>query len=147
MLVSRTENLLRRMNWKVLAFDGKLGQTHKETYVPLYIHTQSNHPPSVLKQVPKSIAQRLSDISSSEDIFKQAAPEYQNALQCNGFTDKLLYEPSSREERQTVNADKKRRKRKVIFYNPPYSVDVQTNIGKTFLRLVQKHFNQSIKVF
>ena len=32
MLVSRTESLLRRMNWKVLAFDGKLGQTHKETY-------------------------------------------------------------------------------------------------------------------
>ena len=119
----------------------------KPNSAPLYIHTQSNHPPSVLKQVPKSIAQRLSDISSSEDIFKQAAPEYQNALQCNGFTDKLLYEPSSREERQTVNADKKRRKRKVIFYNPPYSVDVQTNIGKTFIRLVRKHFKPTHRLY
>ena len=91
----------------------------------------------MLKQVPKSIVQRLSDISSSEDIFKQAAPEYQ----CNGFTDKLLYEPRSREERQTENAEKKRRKRKVILYNPPYSVDAQTNIGKSFLRLLRKHFN------
>ena len=39
---------------------------------PLYINTQSNHPPSVLKQIPKSIQRRLSDISSNADVFNQA---------------------------------------------------------------------------
>ena len=30
---------------------------------PLYVHKNSNHPPKVLKQIPKSIARRLSEIS------------------------------------------------------------------------------------
>ena len=29
---------------------------------PVYIHKQSNHPPSILKELPKSINKRMSDI-------------------------------------------------------------------------------------
>ena len=36
---------------------------------PIYIIKQSNHPPNVLKQLPKSIAKRISDTSSSKDTF------------------------------------------------------------------------------
>ena len=32
------------------------------------------------------------------------------------------------------------RQRNIIWYNPPFSNNLQTNIGKTFLRLVLKHF-------
>ena len=34
----------------------------------------------------------------------------------------------------------RKRKRTIIWYNPPYSMNVKTNIGKTFLKLLQKHF-------
>ena len=46
---------------------------------PLYVNKKSNHPPSVLKQIPKGIGKRLSELSSSEEIFKAAAPQYEEA--------------------------------------------------------------------
>ena len=45
---------------------------------------------------------------------------------------------------------KNTRKRKVIWFNPRYSMNVETNIGKTFLKLVKKHFprnNSFHKIF
>ena len=36
---------------------------------PLHAHTESNHPPTVIKQLPISIKKRLSEISSTEDDF------------------------------------------------------------------------------
>ena len=36
---------------------------------PVYINKKFNHPPAVLKQLPKSISKRISDISSDENIF------------------------------------------------------------------------------
>ena len=35
------------------------------------------------------------------------------------------------------------RNRKVIWLNPPYSLNVQTNIGKVFLKLVRTNFSRS----
>ena len=37
---------------------------------PVYINTQSNHPPTVLKQIPKGINRRISDLSSSKEIYE-----------------------------------------------------------------------------
>ena len=39
-----------------------------------YIHVNSDHPPSILKQLPVSIEKRLSPLSSSKEIFEEAAP-------------------------------------------------------------------------
>ena len=38
---------------------------------------------------------------------------------------------------------KHKRHRNVIWFNPPYSKNVKTNIGRTFLQLVDKHFPKS----
>ena len=35
---------------------------------------------------------------------------------------------------------KKNRKRKVIWFNPPFSKNLKTNIGKEFLKLIDKNF-------
>ena len=44
-----------------------------------YIHVDSDHPPSIIKQIPKSIA----TISSSKEIFLEAAQSYeQNLASC-----------------------------------------------------------------
>ena len=37
-------------------------------------------------------------------------------------------------------AEKKKRRRKIIYFKPPFSLDVKTPIGRLFLKLVKKHF-------
>ena len=46
--------------------------------------------------------------------------------------------------------EKKKRKHNIIWYNPPYSANVKTNIGKIFCKLLNKHFprgHQFYKIF
>ena len=45
-----------------------------------YIHVNSDHPPSILKQLPVSIEKRLSSLSSSKEIFEETAPYYEQYL-------------------------------------------------------------------
>ena len=47
----------------------------------LYIHTESNHPPNIIKHIPASIETRLSNLSSTETIFKESTTHYKNNLQ------------------------------------------------------------------
>ena len=42
--------------------------------------------------------------------------------------------------------DKKQWTLKIICYNPPYSANIKTNIGKTFLNLIKKHFLKTNKL-
>ena len=110
----------------------------KPNDTPLYIDTGSNHPPSVLKQVPKSIEKRLNNISSNERDFYEAIPPYQKALDDSGHKYKLKYTNPPTEPTRTNNKDKK--KRDIVWFNPPYNASVKTNIGKQFLQLIDKHF-------
>ena len=40
---------------------------------PLYVNSNSNHPPSVVKNIPAGINRRLSTISSNKQFFDKAA--------------------------------------------------------------------------
>ena len=106
----------------------------KPNHTPTYVHRESNHPKSILQNIPLSINKRLSLISSNEEVFKSAIPPYQEALEKSGYDFKLKYEPTH------VNGKRKNRPRKIIWFNPPYSGNVQTNIGAKFLSLIDKHF-------
>ena len=53
----------------------------KPNTTPLYIHSQSNHPPTVIKNLHAGINKRLSSISCNKDVFDRAAPLYQEALE------------------------------------------------------------------
>ena len=46
-----------------------------------YVHKNSNHPPSVIRQIPLSIESRLSILSFNVKIFQESIPPYQKALQ------------------------------------------------------------------
>ena len=52
---------------------------------PIYIDNNSNHPPNILKQLPKSIVKRISDTSSNEEIFNRSINVYKEALNESGF--------------------------------------------------------------
>ena len=103
---------------------------------PLYVSAWSNHPPSVLDNIPRGVNRRLCEISSNEEVFSEAIPPYQTELDKCGYTHKLAWMDLE------VLQPKKRRNRskRVIWLNPPYSVNVQTNVGKEFLLLLDKHF-------
>lgn len=117
---------------------GQFRPYRKPNSDPLYINRNSNHPPSVLKQVPASINRRLSDISSSAEVFDQAAPAYEAALRNSGFDTKLAFEVCDRSQQKS----KRKRRRKTIWYNPPYSSNVKTNVARKFLSLLCQHFHK-----
>ena len=39
------------------------------------------------------------------------------------------------------------RKRKIIWFNPPYSINVSTNIGKSFLTILDRYFPKSHELY
>ena len=106
----------------------------KENNKPVYINTHSNHPPSILKQLSKSIEKRISETSSNKDIFDESIKPYKDALKESDFSEALNYIA------QTTNKKQKNRKRKIIWFNPPFSRYVKSNTGRIFLHLLSKHF-------
>ena len=56
-----------------------------------YIHSLSNHPPKVVKQIPNSIQEKLSKNSSNEEIFSTAKCEDEDAPKKIGFKADFRY--------------------------------------------------------
>ena len=50
--------------------DGTYKPFNKPNNSPTYLHVESNHPPSVIKQIPLSISKRISNNSSSKQILR-----------------------------------------------------------------------------
>lgn len=105
---------------------------------PQYISTKSNHAPNIFKQLPASINRRISDNSCNERVFNKAKPIYDTALKTSGYTETLTYDKQPTTRRRN-------RQRNIIWYNPPYSKNVKTNIGRSFLKLISKHFPKQHK--
>ena len=118
----------------------------KPNSVPVYINKNSNHPLQVLKELPKTIEKRISTISSSKEIFDNSKIIYEDTLKKSGFQNKLTYQQNI-VQNTDEHQEKKKRKRNVIWYNPPYSVNVKTNIGKVFFKLLHKHFLKTHKFY
>ena len=120
----------------------------KPDNLPVYIHKHSNHPPTILSELPKTIAERISDLSSSENTFHDDIPVYEEALRRSGFTSDLVY--TAKRIGYYNNEENKKRRRKIIWFNSPFSKSVKSNIGKTFLNLIKRHFpktNNLHKIF
>jgi hypothetical protein len=107
---------------------------------PLYVHSESNHPPSIIRNIPISINKRLSNISSNEELFNDAKPPYQEALKQSGYDYQLTYNPLTQSNNQANQGRKRSRQRNITWFNPPYSESVATNVGRVFLNLLDKCF-------
>ena len=77
------------------------------------------------------INKRLCEISCNEEEFNKIKNTYEEALDKSGFKNKLTF--------QTTKPKKKIRKRKIIYFNPPYNENVNFNLGKQFISLIDKH--------
>ena len=118
---------------------GKFCPYRKPDNYPLYINAKSNHPPSIIKHLPATISTRISSLSCDPHEFNKASQVYNDALKTSGYRESLQY------VRNDNRADHRRRNRhrNIIWFNPPYSENVQTNIARSFLHLVDKHFPRS----
>ena len=142
-------NLDKKCNLKIvdyldISFDWNTGiykPFNKPNKKPLYINASSNHPPSVLKQIPKSVSTRITANSCNEDIFRKSAPFYDAILQGCGFNENIKYCP----EESVSSRRRKNRSRNIIWYNPPFSKNVKTNVRKHFFKLLKKHFGKNHK--
>ena len=101
-----------------------------------HVHQQSNHPPALLKNIPLNINKRLTNISSSKEVFDESIAPYQQALKESGYDHKLTYNP------EPTPRTKRKRKRDITWYNPPFDSNVKSNLGRKFLRIVDKCFQK-----
>ena len=106
-----------------------------------YKHVNSDYLPFILKQLPVSIEKRLSSLSSSKEIFEEAAPYYEQCLSNCRYKQKLNY----RDPTSPNIITKRKRQRNILWFNSPYSKTVKTKIGKFFLQLIKEHFPKEHK--
>ena len=80
----------------------------------------------------------VSSVSSNQNIFEDATNVYPEAPDKSGYGYKLKFNP--RKSNNNQGANKRKRTRNVTWFNPPFSDNVATNIGKKFFRLLDKCF-------
>ena len=114
--------------------DGTYRPYRKPNNPPVYINAASNHPPSILKHVPKMVEKRVQSISSDEAVFNNAKTLYEEVLKRSGFDTALCYSNNQNTKRS------RSRRRKIIRFNPHNCQSIETNVAKKFLLLVDKHF-------
>ena len=107
----------------------------KPNNTPVYINRKSNHPPSIIKNIPAAVNRRLNSISADDGVFKEAIQPYQDALDKSGYEHQLKYDPPS-----NANTRKRNRSRKITWFNPPFSQNVSSNVGAKFLQLIDTCF-------
>ena len=81
------------------------------------------------------ISKRISKRSINEEEFNKVSKDYNTALKRSGYNEKIQYEE---EEKTSKNRN---RKRKTIWYNPPFCKTVKTNVARKFIDLIKNHFN------
>ena len=136
----KIETNLKIVNFLDMTFNlinGSYNPYKKPKDTLLYINKNSNHPPQIIKKLPKTINDRLCRNSSNAEIFHASKIEYETALRNSGYGNldfkyNLVHKNNSKQSRQ----------RNIIWFNPPFSQAVSTNITKRFLDLLDKRFSQ-----
>ena len=99
----------------------------------LYVKSTSNHPKTIKDNIPSMIYNRISSLSQDEKTFNNAIRSYKEALKNSVYNEEFLYNSHT-------NKSRKSRKRKVSWFNPPFSNSVKTKIGKEFFKIEDNNF-------
>ena len=88
------------------------------------MYTFKIQPPTINHQAIASMTNKhISSLSWDETEFNKAKITYERALKNSGYQATLKFEKPSQNTRRNGN-------RKVIWFNPPFSLNVKTNIGE-----------------
>ena len=85
------------------------------------------------------ISNRIFENSCDKNNFDKAALDCNIPLKNSGFHNNIIYIPSQ-SKRQT-------QKRQAIWFSAPYIANVNTNVGKIFMRLVGQRFPRHQKYY
>ncbi len=139
------ETNLKRVNFLDVTLDlnnGLFYPYRKPNEITNYININSNHPSNIKNHIVRNVSLRLSKISATKQIFTDNSTHYNEALKRSGFREKLEYiEP------QLQRTHRRRRTRRVTWYNPPYNMEVSTPIARIFFSLLAKHFPPQHKYY
>ena len=100
----------------------------------LNIFTSSKPPLQIIIHLLDSVKEWLYNNLFNEQVFNSFKLEYEKAFEDSGYKNMNLKYRTRREWK------KNNRNRKVTWFNPPYSKQVSTSIGKRFLNLLDQHF-------
>ena len=96
-----------------------------------------------MKILPESISRRINKLSSNKSAFNNSKDLYDNALSSSSFKDEIKFNPDLNEN----NSRNENTKRKIIWFNPPYSSNVSTNTGKIFFSNSRFNFPKLHKLY
>ena len=83
-------------------------------------------------------------LSMNHELFYEAIPPYQKALSDSGYKYILHYDEKLKGCSSKIK--NKNRKRKVIWFNPPFCRSVKTDIGRDFLQIITNSFPKTHKL-
>ena len=98
------------------------------------MHKKSNHHPRVIRNIPEGVNKWLRHNYANEELFKAAIPIYQEAFKDVGYDYELKNEAHNEDPAKV----KKSRKRRVLWFDPPFSKNVKTNVDQSFLSILDK---------
>ena len=128
---------LKNVDYSDITFDlntGSYRPYRKPNNDTRYVNRKWNHLPPVLKQITAAISKRISINSSNKQIFQKAAPCYNNILKNCGYKEKIQFQEYEHQQTQP----RRNWSRNIIWFNPPSSSNVETNVARKFLELVKK---------
>ena len=86
----------------------------------------------------------MNKVSFDEHVFNSTKYLYNNALKNSGYKRNIRFQHNVFVEAQKIQSN---RGRKIVWFNPPYSCSVATDIGKKFFLLLDKHFPKTHKFY
>ena len=124
----------------------------KTDQYPSYINVNSNHTKTIIKQVPKAVELRIRNLSTNEKTFQENSKIYRDALKNSGFREEFTRQEENMPNdinKENKKYNKKNKKIKIVWFNPLFCRLASINVGKYFLKLIDKHFKHNIlhKIF
>ena len=82
---------------------------------PSYINVNSNHPKTIIKQVPKAVKLRIRNLSANEKTFQESSKIYKEALKKSGFREEVTYREKdiSNDKILYINKENKKYSKKI----------------------------------
>ena len=99
---------------------------NKTNNIPRYVNAKLNHPPSMLKEIPKSVSKRILSSSCNEQVYNVVATIGSNIFDKCGYSEKLTL------EKEQYTHKRINRGRNIIWYNPTFSKNVKPILRNNF---------------
>ena len=87
-IAESNQNIVNYLEVTLKLKDGTFRPYHKSGDQKQYIHTEPNHLRNIIKYIRASIETRLSNLSSTETIFKEPTTYYENNFRQSGYNKK-----------------------------------------------------------